>query len=78
MFLLDEFYGFFKFYLLADEVRDVEFYNPAIPFDEEFMSLAVTQIDLEYYFTFITNKRLYEYKVVDIDDDDDSDFIFQF
>lgn len=78
IFVLDERYGFIKFWLWADEVMDVSNHMPVFGGLVDFVAMAATFIDEEYYFTFITTDTLYEYKIIDIDKDSDDDFIFQF
>ena len=74
IFILDENYGFIKFWLWGDEVTDLSWYTPTYINNADFVAMTAIMIDDEYYFTFITTTKLYEYKIMDIDKDDITDF----
>lgn len=42
------------------------------------MSLAVTLIEEEYYFTFLTTTSIFEYKIIDLEEERYNDFLLQF
>lgn len=57
---------------------DVNHFDPELPGAEDFVSLAVTLIDEEYYFTILCADKIMEYKIIDLEEETYNDFIFQF